>query len=313
MSSANGIVDIDHMMVRVASLEAVGRIYERFGFFVCPARKKIGMSAYTEGKEAAGEQQKGTLNNRHIIFKPYPGRSDVANFLEFMCLEDPLNTPPQVTQLVSFLGDSEGPKAIINLSNDVDKSAEEYRTRGFAIPATIPFETGWQDEERDAFVRIQARPFVPIAGQMPFLMNCYETTTIDNYQYTPWTTHPNTARYISTMTGITNDLKHDVDFMATRFLDVEPEWQSDHVAHLRVRDIVFRVVDPSGFAELFPGLDYSSERLLPHLVGLTFVVDDMGALESILTTNDVRFVKTPNGLCVPRQEACNTLLEFVSA
>lgn len=311
MPNTNGIIDIDHLMVRVASLDKAAEIYTRFGFFVCPPRKKISMSALKDGAAQPGDTKQATINNRHIIFKPFPGRSDVANFLEFMCIEDQRATPPTVTQMLCFLLDSEGPKTIVCLTDDVDRTADAFRSRGFTVPATIPFETGWDDEERDRFVRIQAKPFVPVFGQMPFQTNCYETSTLDNYQYTPWTSHPNTARYIAGVTGVTENLSRDVEFMARRVFDVEPEWVNDDVALVKPRDLFLRIVSPAGFSQLYPGLDFSKERILPHTVGATFAVESMQALEEILRENNISFVVTPSGICVPRQLACNTVLEFV--
>src|SRR5262245_15032376 len=103
MQNTLGIIDIDHLMIRTRSLAFAAETYQRFGFFVCPPRRKIEMSAMAEGVRGAANGPKATLNNRHIIFKAYPGRDDVANFLEFMCVEDPLATPPKVTQSMAFL------------------------------------------------------------------------------------------------------------------------------------------------------------------------------------------------------------------
>jgi hypothetical protein len=311
MKKTLGIVDIDHLMIRSRSLDHAAGTYGKFGFFVCPPRRKIAMSAFADGVQAGTDAPKATLNNRHIIFKPYPGRTDVANFLEFMCIEDPLATPPKVMQLMSFLGDSEGPKTVVCLTRDLDRSLEEFQRRGFVAPSTIPFETGWDDPERGTFVRIQARPFVPPPGQMPFQMNCYETSTMDNYQYTPWTVHPNTARCVTGFTSVSENLRADVDFMASKIFDVEPEWHSDDVAVIRPRDIAWRFTSPRGFAELFPECAYSQVRLLPATVGATVAVQSMPTLRAILQSNSVAFVDEGKRICIRPEHACNTLLEFV--
>src|SRR5262249_42216204 len=152
-------------------------------------------------------------------------------------------------------------------------------------PLTIPFETGWDDAERDIFVRIQARPFVPPPGQMPFQMNCYETSTIENYQYTPWTVHPNTAKYLKAVVSVTENLRHDVEFMAMRLFDVEPRWLEEDTALIRPRDIEWHFMTPAGFHRRYPGCHYSSVRLLPATIGATIVVESLDALRSFLRTN----------------------------
>lgn len=310
MQASLGIVDIDHLMIRSRSLAHAAGIYGKFGFFVCPPRRKIDMSAFADGVQGGGGP-KATLNNRHIIFKPYPGRADVANFLEFMCIEDPLATPPKVMQLMSFLGDSEGPKTVVCLTRDLDRSLEEFQRRGFVAPPTIPFETGWDDAERGTFVRIQARPFVPPPGQMPFQMNCYETSTMENYQYTPWTVHPNTARCLTGFTSVSENLRADVEFMASRIFDVEPEWHGNDIAVIKPRDIAWRFASPKGYASLFPQCAYSQVRLLPATVGATVAVDSLSTLRDILRSNGVAFVDEANRICIRPEDACNTLLEFV--
>lgn len=310
MQGSLGIVDIDHLMIRTRSLAHAAGIYEKFGFFVCPPRRKIDMSAFADGVQGSGGP-KATLNNRHIIFKPYPGRTDVANFLEFMCIEDPLATPPKVMQMMAFLGDSEGPKTVVCLTRDLDKSLEEFQRRGFVAPPTIPFETGWDDAERGTFVRIQARPFVPPPGQMPFQMNCYETSTMENYQYTPWTVHPNTARCITAITSVSENLRDDVEFMATRIFDSEPEWRGNDLAVIKPRDIEWRFASPKGYASLFPRCDYSRVRLLPATMGATVAVESLPALRDILRANGVACVDDGTRICIRPEDACNTLLEFV--
>ena len=311
MKNSLGIVDIDHLMIRTKSLNHAALTYERFGFFVCPPRKKIEMSAFAHGVRGAAGAPKATLNNRHIIFKSYPGRSDVANFLEFMCVEDPLATPPKVTQLMAFLGDSEGPKTVVCLTKDIDKAAAEFARRGFEAPPTIPFETGWDDTERGAFVHIQARPFVPVPNQMPFQMNCYETSTMDNYLYTPWTVHPNTAKYLKAVTSVTENLRADVEFMATRIFDVVPEWLDEHNAIIRPRDLEWRFMTPAGFERRYPGCHYSGVRLLPATIGATIAVESLATVKSILSANGAEHIDLSDRICINPEGACNTLLEFV--
>ncbi|WP_315835325.1 VOC family protein [Bradyrhizobium prioriisuperbiae] len=312
MERGLGIIDIDHLMIRTRSLDHAAQAYKRLGFFVCPPRKRIEMSAFADGFRSQANAPKATLNNRHIIFKAYPGRSDVANFLEFMCIEDPLATPSKVTQLMAFLGDSEGPKTVVCLTPDINASVAEFKRRGFESPPTIPFETGWDDTERGTFVRIEARPFVPLPGQMPFQMNCYETSTIDNYQYTPWTAHPNTARYVKGVMSVTENLCSDVEFMASRILDVEPRWLDEHACVIRPRDIEWRFFSPTGFASRYPGCHYSDVRLLLATIGATVAVDSLPALKSILRANAVDHVDFGDRVCISPEVACNTLLEFVA-
>jgi hypothetical protein len=308
------LVDIDHLMIRTHSLAGVAEIYERLGFTVTPVRKHISMEKLAAGAGAStGTKGAATINNRHIIFKPYPGRTDVANFLEFMCIEDQLNTPPAVTQMLCFLLDSIGPKTVVCYSEDLDKTCEAMRAAGFQTAAPIPFETGWFDEARNTFVRISARPGVPVFGQSPFQFNPFETSTLEGYHYTPWTVHANGAKYMAGVSGVTLDIRRDAEFMAQKVFARPVHWIDEDIAEIRVRDLFLRIVTPAGFARLFPGLDYSTERVLPHLFGVTIAVESLGHLRDLLRGNGVHFRESTQAVCVPRQAACNTLVEFVQA
>jgi len=53
--------------------------------------------------------------------------------------------------------------------------------------------------------------------------------------------------------------------------------------------------------------------VLPHTFGLTFAVASIDTLVGALRANDVTYRYTRDGVCVPRQHAHNTVLEFVPA
>jgi len=307
------LIDLDHLIIRVADLESSVDTYRSFGFTVTPPRLNVGMAALKQ--QAAGGDAapaKAPFNNRLILFQPYPGRDDLANFLELMCMEDQFG-PPEITQLMSFMLDTEGPKAISCASADFERTVRAMDDAGIASFVPDMFETGWQDEERDRFVAIRARPVVPVYRQTPFMVNSYETSTLDNYRYEPWTVHPNTARYMAGVTGVTDDLRAHAEWMAKDVFGVAVEWESDEVAIVRPRDLFLRIVSPAGFAELYPGLDFSSERILPALCGATVAVESLERLRELLRENGVEHVETPRGgVVVPRRHANNTVLEFVA-
>ena len=311
------VVDIDHYMIRVADLQSSVAAYESFGFTVAPERQNVGMGALTgEGKQEpakpAPEQKKAPFNNRLIMFEGPPGQQDVANFLELMCMQIQFGLPVEITKMMSFMWDTEGPKAIITYTNNLDRTVELMIENGVETNRLkAHFKTGWFDG--DTFIPIEAEPCVPVFRQTPFMINAYETTTLDSFRYPKWTVHANTAKYMSGITGITDDIRNHAETMAGIF-GVEPKWESDDVAVISPRGTVsLRVVTPAGFAELYPGLDYSTERVLPALSGATVAVESLDTLRSVLKSNGVKHVETPRGaVVVPRQLACNTVLEFVS-
>ena len=309
-----GVVDIDHLIIRAADLAQSASDYEKLGFFVTPLLRKVTWGSSGEELAAAPQEaQRSTVTGRQILFKPYPGRTDIANFLNIYCIEDQLLMPPELTQVFSFLLDSEGPRTIVGYTKDVEKAREAMTAVGIRTNAPLEYESGWQDEERNTFIRIQARPCVPIFGQIPFQFDPYETQTLEGYQYAPWTVHPNGARYMAGVTGVTNNIRRDAEFMAHKIFGVDVEWHGDEVAVIRPRDLFLRVMTPRGFHDLFQGLDFSTERILPHTVGVSFAVESVDAVATLLERNGVPAVRTRLGVCVPRQQACNTLVEFIPA
>jgi hypothetical protein len=303
-------------MIRVADHDSGIDGFRSLGFTITPPRRHIDMSALQgAASDAATTNGKATINQRHIIFRPYPGRDDVANFLELMCIEDQLNTPPSVTQMLSFLLDTVGPKTVVCYSNDLERSRAAMLRQGIETAAPIPFETGWEDSERGRFVRIWARPAVPVFGQTPFQVNPFETNTLaDGYHYEPWTVHPNGAKYLAGVTGVTNSIAEHAEFMAERVFGSEVQWVTKDEAVIRPRDVFFRILTPRGFAARYPGLDFSKERILPALCGATIAVESMERLRRILNAGGIEYVGLDEGgVAVGRQIAANTLIEFVPA
>jgi hypothetical protein len=92
--------------------------------------------------------------------------------------------------------------------------------------------------------------------------------------------------------------------MAETVFGGDPDWQGDDIAVVRPRDIELRIVTPAGFDALYPGLDFSRERVLPALAVVTFAVDSLAAVREVFAKTDVQPVETFRGtLAVPRQQA----------
>jgi hypothetical protein len=304
------LLDIDHTIVRVAKLdEAVAR-YRSFGFNVAPERKKTGIAP----APAEGEiPRKAPFSSRHILFQPYPGRNDIANFLVLQCIQDQLNVPVAIAQVMSFMLDTVGPKAIVCWSKDLEATKQALDAAGIeTAPPRWTVEDAWEDDGQALPVRSQ--PLITQTRRMPFPINAFQTETLETFHHRPFTQHPNGARYMAGLTGISDNIAEDVAFMAERVFGVEPEWDGDEVATIRPRDLFLRVLSPRGFERRYPGLDYSSERVLPALCGISFAVESLATLRSTLASADVEYVETPSGaVVIPRGQAENTMLEFFAA
>ena len=284
-------------------------MYRSFGFTVAPERRKPDPFPRPDGELP----RKAPFDARFILFQPYPGRSDLTNFVVLQCIQDQLNIPVEIAQLMSFMLDTEGPKALICYSEDLERTRQALEAAGIeTAPPGWTIDDVWEDGDRKLPVRSQ--PLITQTRRTPFVVNVFHTDTLETFRHAPWTTHPNTTRYMAGLTGVTDDIEADVATMADRVFGVSPEWVSDDVAIVRPRDIFLRIVTPRGFAALYPGLDFSTERVLPALCGVSFAVASIDALRSTLRVNAVEHVETPTGaIVIPRQRAANTMLEFVPA
>jgi hypothetical protein len=77
------------------------------------------------------------------------------------------------------------------------------------------------------------------------------------------------------------------------------------------RNLVLRILTPGAFERRFPGLDRSSEQLLPGFVALEFEVESIDAAAASLAAGGVPFQRGDGGrVMVPRQVANNVIVEF---
>jgi hypothetical protein len=299
-----GIVDIDHLMIRVGNLDNAVARFRALGFVVAPPRRSrhdpsVPLRAY---------------DNRFILFQPYPGRTDVANFLALACLQDQFGAPWHLRKRMSFLWDTEGPRTIVCLARDLEFTYEAMVRAGWEVDLAPPppDDIGWLDEGSGQWIPLRNRPCTPTFRQVPFMFNAYHTDTLESFHHEPWTHHPNSARYLSLITGVSDNISRDAYIMSAQVFGSPPRWISEDIVLVSCRDIALRIVTRRGFEALFPGLDFSSERILPALCGVTIVVSEVTEVRSILATNGVPFVTFGDErIVVPRSAACNTLIEFI--
>jgi hypothetical protein len=308
------LTDIDHLMIRVADLNRGVAEFTALGFTVAPPRRQFdpaALAAAAGAPAASVGRGRPLIDNRLVLFQPFPGRTDVANYLEIMCIVDQWRMPSAVTHMLSFLLDSEGPKSIVCHTESVHRSREAMLQAGIDVHDPVSLETGWWDDVDQVFVPIRASPAAPVFGQIPFQLNPYATDTLEGYHHRRWTKHPNSARYLAGITGVTERIAEHGKYMAETVFGVPLEWESDDIVVLRPRDLFLRIVTPRGFTTLYPDLDFSSERILPFVVGATIAVDSVVTVRGFLDDNQISWVRTPRGIAVPRRYAANTLLEFV--
>lgn len=304
--------DIDHLMVRVARLQEGAERFEALGFTVAPSRSRL--AAGSDDPVAGAAVPDRPYDNRLVLFEGFPGKTDVANFIGLACLQDQFGAPWRLRKQMSFLWDTEGPKTVVTYSDDIERTFQAMRDAGLEaeLGPVPPEDVGWVDPETGGWVPVRNRPCNPTFRQLPFMVNAYTTDTMPSFRRPAWVRHANTAKRLSMITGITDDLERDAAWMAELVFGVAPEWHGTQVALVRPRDVALRIVTPAGFDALYPGLDFSTERILPALCGATIEVASLAATSQVLDEAGIPYVETPGGgIAVPRQSAANTLLEFV--
>lgn len=294
-------LDLDHAVLRVGDLGSAVARFERFGFTLAPPRQR------------PASAPNPVIEARHILFQPYPGRSDLANFVVFQSLRDPAALSDVLARIFSFMLDSEGTKAVVAYAPDVDVSKARMRAAGMTTnDAEAHSEGFWYDEATGTELPVRVRQLAMLTRRMPFVVNGFHTETLGSFRHPAWTQHANGARYLAGVTGVSANLGQDVATMAGAVFGVEPEWLNQDIAVIRPRDLFLRIVSPHGFAQLYPGLDRSSEQVLPAYVGVTFAVASADQVRGVLTERGVPHQTTSDGrVLVARAQAHNSILEFV--
>lgn len=288
MSVSNGIVDIDHIMCKVDDTESALAVFEQLGFSTTPR------SSITSGGVA----------NRLVIFTPKG--EGVANFIELMAIEDPLNVEPA---MVEVLGGAPGIKSLVNALQDAARAREQHIAAGFTMLDVWPKERTWRLPSGEELL-VAFRVLLPEPGQVPLMFNGVEYLTLHHYLRPEFQRHANTAVRWSRVSAVTaRDGFEEAVAVYERVYGSAAE-TGDGEATVHVRDTSLTLLTPDALRRVFAGVDLSTFTP-PCYCGVTVEVADVGRTHEILLSNDVRHVRHPRSLIVDPADACGIVLEFV--
>jgi hypothetical protein len=287
---ANGILDIDHLMCGVESTDDARRSFERLGFSLTP----------DSNIESLG------LANALVCLRPAnPG---VANFIEFMAIEDPEGANPTMR---SLLAGRPGIKSIVNAVEDADEARRLHAEAGFEVLPVWPVERFWELPSGEA-LQLRFRVFLPKLGQAPFMFNGVQYLTLEHYLREEFLDHPNGAVRWRTVTAVADEgLFGETVRVYERLYGsaARHDGGGEGVAIVPARDVALRVVTTEALARLYPDVDLEAVEP-PAAVGFTVVVEDLGRLNRTLDENSVSSNRVGDSIVVGPADACGNVVEF---
>ena len=290
---ASALVELDHLMIKVDSLDAATKKFSRMGFDVTPESRI----------ESLG------VANRLVLL--WPRRPGVANFLELMSVADPDGVDPTMADVLSA---DDGIKMIVHLAADIDKFVAMVRQREEAwVDPIWDIRREWQspDGQRET---IRFRVTKPVPGGAPFTINAYQPNVIAQYLQDRFRQHANGARHIATVTGVVaaQQFASAVAYFEGLY-GIPARRDGEGLAAIKPRDVTLRIVTATSFAGLYPEIGPALLRL-PRLAAVTIEVSDLEGVATLLAVNKVSHVlrRQQAGIVVGPDEACGATLEFVS-
>jgi hypothetical protein len=288
---ASILVELDHLMIKVDSLEAATEKFSRMGFDVTPESRIDSLG----------------VANRLVLL--WPKRSGVANFLELMSVADPENVDPTMTEILSA---NEGIKMIVHLASDIEKFVATVSERETWIDPVWDIRREWQSPggERET---IRFRVTKPVPGGTPFTINAYQPNAIGQYLQDRFRHHANGARHVAAVTGVVaaQQFAPAVAYFE-RLYGIPAQRGGEGIAEIKPRDVTLRIVATTSFAGLYPEINPAPLRL-PCLAAITIEVSDLANVATLLAANDVSHAlrRQPAGIVVGPHEACGVTFEFV--
>ena len=176
----NGILEIDHLLTKVAQPELAGEHFMRLGFTVTPLSQIDAMG----------------LCNRLVLFEPLTTGS--ANFIELMGVTDAARVPPAMAGLL------EGPpgiRSMVMTTLDAHAARAELVGNGYAFGDVHHIARDWVLPHH----RIQVEFDVLLPVPAPFAFNVCRYFSLQHYIRPEWTRHANGIRHLEAVYCVASD------------------------------------------------------------------------------------------------------------
>jgi Glyoxalase-like domain len=172
------IIDIDHLLSYVSSLEAAAETYRRLGFTLTPVSDITAMG----------------IVNQLVTFRPRT--AGTASFIELMAVSDAAKLPPPMQPLLSGF---EGGKSMVLATSDAPATHKHLTALGYPFAPPVHVKREWKIAP-DASVFPEFDVLLPLTTPLPF--NACHYRDPDVYVRQAWLAHPNTARHLDALIAI---------------------------------------------------------------------------------------------------------------
>jgi hypothetical protein len=171
------IIEIDHLLSYVSSLDAAAETYRQLGFTLTPVSDITAMG----------------IANRLVPFRSRtPG---AASFIEMMAVTDPQKLPPPMARLLS--GD-EGGKSMVLATTDAVETHRTLVGLGYPFAPPVHIKREWKISPKES-VFPEFDVLLPLNCDLPFNACQYRDAGV--YVRDEWLTHANTALYLEALTA----------------------------------------------------------------------------------------------------------------
>ena len=188
----NGILEIDHLLTKVAQTELSGEHFKRLGFTVTPISHIDAMG----------------LCNRLVLFEPLTEGS--ANFIELMGVTEIARVPPAMAQLL------EGPpgiRSMVMTTLDAHAARAELVGNGYTFGDVHHIARDWVLPDR----RLQVEFDVLLPVPAPFAFNVCRYFSLQHYVRPDWTRHANGIRHLEAVYCVARDPKQALSYFEDLF------------------------------------------------------------------------------------------------
>ncbi|MEM8985144.1 MAG: hypothetical protein AAGC95_00330 [Pseudomonadota bacterium] len=291
----NDILDLDHLMFNCFSAERTELQLRKLGFTVRGFRPIPPMG----GGDAGGAG--GSLV---VMFK---GENDAcANFLEFSVCDRAFAHPA----MLGILNGAEGVAMAVQATEHPEDLHRRWSERGGEVEHWAVTFPGSSEDTPPIKVAI----VLPHAGVFPWPINAVWQDDYSSYYNAELQNHPNTALRMTSVTYATFKERFDADVsgMASAYGFEPQRGDLDDWVEFVPGKARMRITTVERLRQRWPGISEPAAVRAPCAAVVSFDVQNLDALISVLTESAIEWRLIDGAVCTHPSDSINTVFEFRS-